>query len=209
MNIVLYKPNKSLSAVGLVLLCLSLVPVFIAVLTTYVNWVWGTVGLFVLATGLFLYQRAKNEQGDLRAARANLKAINERYGLNLDVGDAYKLTKEFPNDGTDARSKNTYIAHGIGLYLDRTDGEYTLRRSGDKAEYVKGQAKPKSEALIAEEEAAEHADYVKSLYEPRESVTVPTNDEKAVLNDPETLAAAEAASKSEERLPRRRAVDQW
>ena len=208
MNIVLYKPNKSLSAIGIVLLCLSLVPIFIAVLTTYVNWVWGTVGLFVVATALFLYQRVKNEQGDLRAARANLKAVNERYGLSLDVGDAYKLTKDFPNDGTDARSKNTYIAHGIGLYLDRTDGEYTLRRSSDGAEYVKGQSKPKSEALIAEEEAAEHADYVKSLYEPRESVTVLTEDEKAVLNDPETLAAAEAASNSEERRPRR-TLDQW
>lgn len=208
MNIVLYKPNKSLSAIGIVLLCLSLVPIFIAVLSTYVNWVWGTVGLFVVATALFLYQRVKNEQGDLRAARANLKAVNERYGLSLDVGDAYKLTKDFPNDGTDARSKNTYIAHGIGLYLDRTDGEYTLRRSSDGAEYVKGQSKPKSEALIAEEEAAEHADYVKSLYEPRESVTVLTEDEKAVLNDPETLAAAEAASKSEERRPRR-TLDQW
>lgn len=204
MNIVLYKPNKSLSAIGLALLCLSLVPVFIAVLTTYVNWVWVTVGLFVLATGLFLYQRAKNEQGDLRAARANLKAINERYGLNLDVGDAYKLTKEFPNDGTDARSKNTYIAHGIGLYLDRTDGEYTLRRSSDKAEYVKGQAKPKSEALIAEEEAAEHADYVKSLYETRESVSVLSEDEQAVLNDQATWNAAEASARDGGRVPRRR-----
>lgn len=178
MNIVLYRPNKTLGTVGLVLLCLSLVPIFIAVLTTYVNWVWGTVGLFVLATAAFLYQRARNEQGDLRAARSNLKVLNERYGLSLDVGDAYKLTKNFPDDGTDTRSKNTYVVHDTALYLDRTRGEYTLRRSSDKTEYVKGQAKPKSEALIAEEEAAEHADYVKSLYADRESVIVPVQAQR-------------------------------
>ncbi len=204
MNIVLYKPNKSLSAVGIVLLILSLVPIFIAVLTTYVNWLWATVGLFVVATVLFLTQRVKNEQGDLRAARANLKAINEKYGLTLDVGDAFKLTKDFPDDNSDTRSKNTYVEHGVGLYLSRVGGEYTMRRSSNDQEYVKGEAKPKSEALIAEEEAAEHADYVKSLYEERESVSILSEDEKAVLNDKATWDAAEESARGGGRVPRRR-----
>lgn len=174
MNIVLYKPNKTLGAVGLVLLCLSIVPIFIAVATTYVNWVWGTVGLFLIATAVFFWQRIGNEQGDLRASRANAEAINERYGLALDVGDSYKLTKEFPTDDSDARSKNSYVAHGIGLYLDRKNGEYTMRRSSDKEEYVKGQAKPKKESLVSQADAPEHDDYVKSLYTDRESIIVET-----------------------------------
>lgn len=221
MNIVLYKPNKTLGAVGLVLLCLSIVPIFIAVATTYVNWVWGTVALFLIATAVFFWQRIGNEQGDLRAARANAQAINERYGLSLDVGDSYKLTKEFPVDDSDARSKNTYVAHGIGLYLDRKGGEYTMRRSSDREEYVKGQAKP--ESLVSQADAPEHDDYVKSLYTNRESIVVetsageqkpkpvprkrllnPVSDEEAVAADSSTWEAAESAAESSERHPRRR-----
>jgi hypothetical protein len=208
MNIVLYKPNKNLSYIGMALLCLSIAPIFIAVITTYVNWVWGTVGLFVIATALFLYQRVKNEQGDLRAARANLKAINERYGLNLDVGDAFKLTKDFPDDEADVRGKNSYIAHGIGLVLERRNGEYTMRRTGNGEEYVKGEAKEPNVALVSEDEAAEHAEYVKTLYGTRESISVLTDDEKAVLSDSATRDAVEAAQENTERRPRRRLEDQ-
>lgn len=172
MNIVLYKPTKALNNIGVALLIASIVPIFIAVLSSYVNWVWATVGLFVIATVLFLVQRVQNEKGDLNAARNNLSEINQRYGLKLDVGDAFKLTKEFPDDQTDAKSKNTYVANGIGVQLVRRKGEYILARTGDGEEYVKGQGKTEKPQLVRADEAAEHEEYVKNLYGPRESIPV-------------------------------------
>lgn len=180
MNIVLYKPTKALNNIGMVLLVASIIPIFIAVLSSYVNWVWVTVGLFVIATGLFLGQRVQNEKGDLEAARNNLNEINTRYGLKLDVGDAFKLTKEFPDDRADVKSKNTYIANGIGVQLARINGSYLLVRTKDGVEYTKGEGKVDEPKLVSDDEAAEHAEYVKGLYEttvePRESIRVPTTD---------------------------------
>lgn len=175
MNIVLYKPTKTLGTIGMVLLVLSVLPIFAAVLTSYVNWVWVTVGLFAVATVLFIVARTKNERGDLNAARNNLSEINAKYGLNLDVGDAFKLTKEFPDDLADVKGKNAYLANGIAVILARTDGVYTLIRTKDGTEYQRGQSEVVEPKLISDDEAAEHDEYVRSLYEPRESLPVSTD----------------------------------
>lgn len=176
MDIRLHSDSKKVSNLGTVLLAVSLVPLLIMAITGDVPWVWGTVGLFVLAVILILGERSRNERNALHVGRHNAAVVTEKYKVDMSTAEGYRLIKGLKDDGKDVEGE-VVRKDGAGVRLVRKDGEYTLRNVSGGEEYDRDRAKAKVEA---EEEAgsSDLSEYAQSLYESaqRSSLPVPTDE---------------------------------
>lgn len=162
MDIRLHKDSKRVGHIALFLMAASLVPMLIMAATGVIWWVWGTIGLFIVATAMFLVERSANERRALHVGRHNAGIVKEKYGVEFTTAEGYRLVKGIVDEERGATGEVVRY-DGSGVRLVRKDGEYTLRNVSGDTEYSK-EAKAQA-ALDAEaEEQAERDSYAAKLY---------------------------------------------
>lgn len=163
MDIRLHTDNKRVGLIGTVLLAVSLVPLLIMAATGVIWWVWGTVGLFVLAIILILAERSRNERRALLTGRHNAAVIAERYKLDLTTAEGYRLVKGLKEEEHDEYGEVVRRADGSVRLFRSKDGEFQLRNVSGNAEYSK-EAKAEEVRQSEADEQAERDDYAAKLY---------------------------------------------
>ncbi len=163
MDIRLHTDKKRVGHIGLILMAASLIPLLIMAATGVVWWVWGTIGMFVVALVMFLAERSRNERRALLTGRHNAAVIADRYKLDITTAEGYRLVKGLKAEERDAYGEVVRRPNGSVRLFRSKDGEFQLRNVSGDAEYSKD-AKAEEARLSEAEEQAERDDYAAKLY---------------------------------------------
>lgn len=163
MDIRLHTDSKRVGHIGLILMAASLIPLLIMAATGVVWWVWGTIGMFVVALVMFLAERSRNERRALLTGRHNAAVIADRYKLDITTAEGYRLVKGLKAEEHDAYGEVVRRTNGSVRLFRSKDGEFQLRNVSGDGEYSKD-AKAEEVRLSEAEEQAERDDYAAKLY---------------------------------------------
>lgn len=163
MDIRLHTDSKRVGHIGLILMAASLIPLLIMAVTGVVWWVWGTIGMFVVALVMFLAERSRNERRALLTGRHNAAVVADRYKLDITTAEGYRLVKGLKAEERDAYGEVVRRPNGSVRLFRSKDGEFQLRNVSGDAEYNKD-AKAEEVRLSEAEEQAERDDYAAKLY---------------------------------------------
>lgn len=163
MDIHLHTDTKRIGVFGTILLAVSLIPLLVMAATGVIWWVWGTIGLFVLAVILILVERSRNERRALLTGRHNAAVIADRYKLDITTAEGYRLVKGLKEEEHDEYGEVVRRPGGSVRLFRSKDGQFQLRNVSGNTEYSKD-AKAEEARLTEAEDQAERESYAAKLY---------------------------------------------